>query len=163
MPCALIGGYQRFGGTYCFHLQGWQGWRWRQYDLLKRLCLSKSPYDVIIHKTNIRIVKASNLKRTKKISTFHKIGKFLDQLRNYQMFEEGLEPWWTQSFVLRTQHQTLNVLGPLTNKVTNCWQQNPQCDVYTRSCSSGTQRDVLCSHQRYPPWKDQVPYPSLLC
>jgi hypothetical protein len=22
-PCGLVGRYQGFGGTYCFHLQGW--------------------------------------------------------------------------------------------------------------------------------------------
>jgi hypothetical protein len=24
-PCDLVGGYERFGGTYCFHLQGGSG------------------------------------------------------------------------------------------------------------------------------------------
>jgi hypothetical protein len=26
IPCGLVGGYQRFGGTYCYHLQFWTHW-----------------------------------------------------------------------------------------------------------------------------------------
>jgi hypothetical protein len=33
-PCGLVGGYQRFGGTYCLYLQGW----WR----LETVCSSKT-------------------------------------------------------------------------------------------------------------------------
>jgi hypothetical protein len=41
VPCGLASRYQLFGGTFCFQHQGW---RWKQYVSLKRLCLHRSPH-----------------------------------------------------------------------------------------------------------------------
>jgi hypothetical protein len=49
-PCGLVGRYQRFGGTYRLHLQGW---RRRQYDPPKGWYAPMSPHGVTTQKTNI--------------------------------------------------------------------------------------------------------------
>jgi hypothetical protein len=66
-PCERVGIYDRFGGTYCPHLQSWnslQLCRWRQYVPPKRLYIPTRLYDVTTHKTNIEIfttVRTSNI------------------------------------------------------------------------------------------------------
>jgi hypothetical protein len=42
-PCELVGGYQSFEGTSCFHPQNW---RWGQYFPPKRWYLPTNPYGV---------------------------------------------------------------------------------------------------------------------
>jgi hypothetical protein len=47
-PCGLVGRYQRFGETYCFHIQGWY--------------LSASPHGLITQRNiDITAVRTSNL------------------------------------------------------------------------------------------------------
>jgi hypothetical protein len=60
-PCRLVGRYQRFGETYCIHLQGWRS---RQYVSPKRWHLTTSLQGAKSQKNNIIIltaVKTSNL------------------------------------------------------------------------------------------------------
>jgi hypothetical protein len=47
-PFRLVGRYQRFGGTYCLHLQGWSSF------LLKCWYLPASLHGVTAQKTNIK-------------------------------------------------------------------------------------------------------------
>jgi hypothetical protein len=69
-PRRLIGRCQRFGETYCFHLQGWrwrQPWRLRQYISPKRWHLPTSLRGAKTQKNSVIIltaVKISNLTRT---------------------------------------------------------------------------------------------------
>jgi hypothetical protein len=51
--CGLVGRYQRFGGTYCLHLQPW---RWMQYVSPKRFYRLTSPHGATTQNINIDIL-----------------------------------------------------------------------------------------------------------
>jgi hypothetical protein len=60
-PCGLVGGYQRFGGTYCLYLQSS---KWTQYVHLKLGYPHSSPYGVTTQNITIGIftaLRTSNL------------------------------------------------------------------------------------------------------
>jgi hypothetical protein len=66
-PCCLEGGYRRFGGSCCLHLQGWsnlqgwsvkttQRWRWRKHVPAKHRYLPTRLHGVTIQKTTVRTI-----------------------------------------------------------------------------------------------------------
>jgi hypothetical protein len=78
----LVSRYQRFGGTYCLHLQyclHFQPWRWRQNVPTKRWYLSISPYDVTTQETSSRCWDPINIDvRTPKLVTHTDIAYIME-------------------------------------------------------------------------------------
>jgi hypothetical protein len=59
-PCGLIGGYQRFGGIYCPHLQ--RGGKRRQYVPSKHWCSPTRLDGIIIQKPTICLFTGAKIK-----------------------------------------------------------------------------------------------------
>jgi hypothetical protein len=70
LQCGFVSRYERFGETYCFHLQGW---RWRQYIPPKNWHIPTSP-DGVVHITSTKFGECLLIKKSKYIylATRHK-------------------------------------------------------------------------------------------